>query len=71
MTQIYFTTEALFTFDRANAGNNTKETDAEIIKRLNDELWDAGYMTWIAEKDGKPCLSVRPHRGTQSRFAAD
>jgi len=36
------------------------ENDAEVIRRLNDELWKAGYETWITQKDGKPYLSVRP-----------
>ena len=36
------------------------EDDSKVIQRLNDELWNAGYMTWIVQKDGKTCLSVRP-----------
>jgi len=56
------TTEELFTLDGANSGNGTNGPDAEAIKNLNDELWNAGYMTWIVEKDSKPCLSVRPRR---------
>jgi len=34
--------------------------DTEVIRRLNDELWSAGYETWITRRNGKPCLSVRP-----------
>jgi hypothetical protein len=34
--------------------------DTEIIQQLNDELWNAGYNTWITHRDGKPYLSVRP-----------
>jgi hypothetical protein len=50
------TKQVLLTYDC----DDLCENDAEVIQRLNDELWNAGYMTWIIEKDGKPCLSVRP-----------
>jgi len=56
------TTEILFTRNPANADDDTNKTDSEAIQHLNDELWKVGYMTWIVEKDGEPCLSVRPHR---------
>ena len=57
------TTKVLFTCDSTNADNSTNEIDTgTTIQHLNDELWKAGYMTWIVEKDGKPCLSVCPHR---------
>lgn len=50
------TTEVLLTY--RSDGSGEKDTDA--IQRLNDELWNAGYQTWILQKDDKPCLSVRP-----------
>ncbi len=67
-----FTAEVLFTCNSTNADNSTNEigTDA-AIQHLNDELWAAGYMTWIVEKDGKPCLLVRPNRDDCSTSAAD
>ncbi len=34
--------------------------DAEVIRQLNDELWRAGYETWITRMNGELCLSVRP-----------
>ncbi|MFC1716924.1 hypothetical protein ACFL6S_24870 [Candidatus Poribacteria bacterium] len=54
-----FTNEVLLT---CNPDGNTSEDHRQIIQRLNDELWKAGYMTWIVQRDGKPHLSVRPHR---------
>jgi hypothetical protein len=50
------TTEVLLTYNR----DDSRKNDSEVIQRLNDELWKAGYRTWIKQKDGKPCLSVKP-----------
>lgn len=41
--------------------NDSHENDAEIIQRLNNELWNAGYETWVrVQENSKPYLSVRP-----------
>ena len=48
--------EILFIYN----GSDPRKNSPEAIQRLNDELWNAGYMTWMTKKDGKACLSVRP-----------
>lgn len=46
------------------------ESNSKVIQSLNDELWKAGYMTWIIQKDGKACLSVQP-RSTRRSPSSD
>ena len=57
------TNEVLFT---CNPHVNPGEDHSQVIQRLNDELWIAGYMTWIKQDDRRPNLSVRPRHKRES-----
>jgi hypothetical protein len=53
------TGEVVVTYN-PEGGKKPLENETEAIRKLNDELWSAGYMTWILQKGGRYILSIRP-----------